>query len=555
MIEQTRALVEKKVRQVSRRMLLQVVGHSLVLCLAVGLLACTFWFLLRPFVWKDVSDEVRYGVAGAIIGLSVVAGCLLGWMRRPNQVAASLLLDERFELKERVTTLFTLPDELLRTQVGEALLRDVTAQLTAIQVAAKFPLQIDFRSLALPAGAFVLALAAAIVDPYLSNMKFGQQLAAEELIRKPVETKEIQKQLDTIKKVLAERKADDPLKSEALKELEREFEKLLNQPVEKNEEKIRERVNEMRKLEDKMKERLEGLREKAEKIDALKKQLEKLGFEKDHALKDGPAKDFEDALSKGQLDKAKTALDKLIQDLKNDKLSDAERKDLAEQFQKLADKLSKMDEKKEMQKKLEKAVQDGKMTKEQAKEAMDKFNREMEQFKDLQELADIVGECKKCLGENDKQARADKLDQLMKQIGESFELSDQEIRDLLRDQNEVGDAMRALLEGLNRDENADPDGDGMQGGEFPGARRPISKDDPNSKIKDERQRAEVDPKGQQRITGYARGGTFKKVPPTEVEGAFQRAAQAAPEAIDRQRIPDDAAEITRRYFNKLGNQK
>jgi len=140
----------------------------------------------------------------------------------------------------------------------------------------------------------------------------------------------------------------------------------------------------------------------------------------------------------------------------------------------------------------------------------------------------------------------------MKRFGE-IELTDQEIRDILRDQQEIENAMRALLDALAEGEG--DDGDGLNGGGRPGARRPIDPNDPNSKISPERSRAEVSSKGQQRITGYARGGNFNKVPAKEVGGAFRQAAQDGPEALDRQRIPDDAADIARDYFRKLGNQK
>jgi hypothetical protein len=553
MIDQARLLVDKQVRAVRRRLLFQVIVQSVILCWAIGFLLATFWFLLRPFVLAGVGAEVRWGVPAGLFGASTLAGLLLAWLRRPNLLVSTLALDERFNLKERVTTLLTLPQDAIETAAGQALLRDVSEHMTKLQVSHAFPLRIAGRNLLLPGGALALALLAAVVDPMLSDLKFASRTEAEEP-RRVAEYKEVQKQLDNLKKVVAERNKEDPLKSETLKELEKEFEKLLNAPLEKNEEKIRERVNEMRKLEDKMKERLEGLREKAEKIDALKKQLEKLGIEKDQALKDGPAKDFEDALMKGQLDKAKAALDKLVQDMKNDKLDPARQKEIAEQFKKLHDKLAKMTDKDDFKKKLEKDLKDGKIKKEDVAREMEKFKREMEQFKELQELTDILGETQQALGEADKQERADKLDKLMNRFGDMLELSDQEIRDLLRDQGEIGDAMRMLLEGLDG-EGDDPDGDGLGQGNRPGGRRSAGKDDPNSKIVNERQRAEVNPKGQQRITGYARGGTFKKVPATEVEGAFRQAAQDAPEALDRQRIPDDAAEITRRYFNKLGDQK
>ena len=46
-----------------------------------------------------------------------------------------------------------------------------------------------------------------------------------------------------------------------------------------------------------------------------------------------------------------------------------------------------------------------------------------------------------------------------------------------------------------------------------------------------------------------------KVPAKDIGGAFKQAAQDAPEALDRQRIPQDAADIAKGYFNRLGGQK
>jgi len=95
----------------------------------------------------------------------------------------------------------------------------------------------------------------------------------------------------------------------------------------------------------------------------------------------------------------------------------------------------------------------------------------------------------------------------------------------------------------------------MGGGRVPGTLRPVDPNDPNSKIKNERIKAHVNPNSQQRITGYTKGGNFTKVPAKQVEGEFRQAAQQAPDAIERQRIPDDYADIARGYFRKLGNQK
>ena len=193
------------------------------------------------------------------------------------------------------------------------------------------------RHLLMPMGAFVLALLACVVDPYLSNLKFGVRTNADQP-RLAIDDKEIQQKMEELKKKVNQN--EPTTKSEKLQELEKEFEKLINQPLDtKSEEKIRERIAEMRKLEDKLKQRMDVLKEKTEKIDFLKRQLEKLGLDKKAPLKDGPAKDFEDALMKGQMNKAKNILEKLVKDLKNDKLSKEKQKELADQFKQLQEKV------------------------------------------------------------------------------------------------------------------------------------------------------------------------------------------------------------------------
>ena len=313
--------------------------------------------------------------------------------------------------------------------------------------------------------------------------------------------------------------------------MEREFEKLIKEPLEgKNEEKIRERINQMRDLAEKMKERMEGLKEKTEKTDALKKQLEKLGLDKENALKEGAAKDLEDALIKGDFNKAKAALDKLAKELKNDKLDAAQQKDLAEQMKKLGDKLQKLMEKDDLPQELKKQLDEGKINKEQ-------FDKAMKQFQDLQELADKLGDAQDALAKGDAKKAGEKLDELGNRLGET-ELTEQEIRDLLRDQGEIDDATRIMMSGMGEgDEDGDEEGDGMGKGKRPGGRRRANPNDPNSKIKDERTRIQLDPKGTQRMTGYSRGGTFNKVPARDVGSALKQAAQDGPDALDRQRPP------------------
>src|SRR5262249_60498070 len=109
------------------------------------------------------------------------------------------------------------------------------------------------------------------------------------------------------------------------------------------------------------------------------------------------------------------------------------------------------------------------------------------------------------------------------------------------------DAREAMCQGLQQN-------DGQQRSKLPGRERPIAKDG-EVKPKDEYQPTEVDPKGQQSIRGFTKGGSFKTRPANELGGVFRQAAQEAPEAIERQRVPPDAEAILKEYFRKLGNQK
>src|SRR5207247_2152505 len=79
--------------------------------LALGL--ATIWFLVRPFA--GFSETLRWGVPGGLFALGTIGGMMLAWSRRPSLVNASLALDEKFVLKERVTTFLTLAEEELAT--------------------------------------------------------------------------------------------------------------------------------------------------------------------------------------------------------------------------------------------------------------------------------------------------------------------------------------------------------------------------------------------------------------------------------------------------------
>ncbi len=246
---------------------------------------------------------------------------------------------------------------------------------------------------------------------------------------------------------------------------------------------------------------------------------------------------------RGDFKKAKEALDKLANDLQNKQLTQQQQKEIAEQFKQLQEKIKRVMEKDEKIKQLKKDFDEGRINKEQ-------LDREMEKAgaKELQELSNLLGQCKECLGQDPGEAAA-ALAKMAKQF-EQAELSEQELNDILENMRELNEAANGLGDALG-----DGDENGLGGGGPPGGRRPIDPNDPNSKIVNQRQKGQVNPNSQQRITGFTSGGNFNKIPAKELEGKFRAAQQEGPEAIERQNIPEDAAGIVRGYFKKLGGQK
>jgi hypothetical protein len=540
-----RKLVERQVHRVRRRLLLCKLMEGLVRFWALGLVACALWFLARPFVAFQAAEWARFGIpAGIMIGATVAA---LFWciLRAPRFITASMALDERFDLKERVTTLTMLTPDQLESPAGSALLGDVRDKVANLDVPRRFPIRLRFTSALMPVGAGVLALAASFFDPSFGGAANRPKIKPNAV----ADAKEVQQQLDNLRKVMKrEMDGEDLPKSKEMEELEKEWDKLVHKPLDpNNKEQVRERTNELAKLEEKMEKRVSDLKDRSSD---LKKHLDKLQLDKvGKKLQDGPARDLEDALAKGKFDKARDILEKLQRDLENDKLSKEEQQKLADQMKELHDKIKRLTNQKDRKDRLQKDFEDGKITREQRDREMAELKKEARELQDLDDLAEMLGQCKECLAGGNNLKAGKRIRGALEKL-KAMELSDAEMKRLLTDQSILKGALDGLCEACDADGNKN----GMRKGPRPGGVRPVG-EEPDSINADVREKGVVDPDGQQFITGFARGGTFKKIPATEVGGAFKRAVQEAPEAIERQRIPTDAEAQVRGYFQRLGRQK
>ena len=223
------------------------------------LTASAFWFLLQPLLVADAIPWLRWTVLGCCLGAATLVAFVWAVMRAPSSVSAALALDERFQLRERVTTSLTLDPVLAASPAGQALVADVNRRLDPVRVGDRFPVTLPWTACLVPAAATVLALLAVFYNPILPppHVDAGDKLTDSKEVKDAID-----KKLDKLKK--KEQKPTDPKsKSPELAQLEAELDKLAHKPHDTKEE-ANELVGKMTELEDKIKKQEKELSDKAE---------------------------------------------------------------------------------------------------------------------------------------------------------------------------------------------------------------------------------------------------------------------------------------------------
>jgi hypothetical protein len=481
---------------------------------------------------------LRWAVAAGLVGAGTVLGVVLGLVRGPSRLLAALSLDSAFGLKERVTTSLTLGPEQAGSPAAQALLADVTQRLNDLDVGSRFPVRFTWTAALVPACAGLLALVAVFYQPIKGQARTTPRNDRSEPV---VNAADIDRKMQQLKKTIAEKKPTDQPKSEELERLLAELDKMASKPRHTKEE-IRERVKEMTALEEQMKARE---KEMAEKARSLKEQLRRLDVssQKDG---DGPAKELQNALAKGDLNKAKDEIERLKEKLQKQQLTEKEKEQLRRQLQDMKEKLQRMAEAKDKEKELKAANLDPKTLQKE-------LQKEKQRLGDLNKLAEQMGKCEKCIKEGDLESASQSLSEMAKKL-DGMDLENQELKDLRQSLSRLEDAKDAGLDAIQEGEpmDSDLDQDTENGG--PGAgRRPLGKQKPFRSF-EAKAKVEFDAKGKKIFDGYAPGQNFKKKSEAEFFGEIKQASQEAPEAIEQQRVPKAAREMMKGYFQRLGAQ-
>jgi hypothetical protein len=567
MLSEARKIVDLQVGRARRRLFLQTVLRSCAAAWSVALLVSVGWMLAEPYFISAPAPWLRWVVTGGTMGAATAAAVWFTFRRTPSRTAAAISIDQLFGLRERVVTSFGLSADEANTSAGAALLADVHERVSKIKLAEKFPVRIPWISALVPAGAAALALVALFYHPVFPD---AQGNAAEALPIAPEAKKEISKKLEElVKKPKSPEKPSDRPKSEDLKRLEARLDEIAKQPRDTTKQ-LRDRIKDMTPLEEEMK-KLE--RDRTEKAQAMKQAMQqKDQMNPNDVPKEGPAKDLQNALAEGDMEQAKKEIDKLAKKLEENKLSEKEKNDLAKQLDDLSKKMDRLAQQKDKEDQLKKLHQEGKLDAEALQRELDQLKKENEKLKDLQKLAQKLGQCQKCLKAGDAGQASKSLGDAAQQLSE-MELDSQELEDIKDQLQRLQAAKNSMCKACDSESQCnglgecqgDCKGQGrgisksnsdfaQGGGTAGGARRP---DGQQGKVNtfDAKQASQFNPKGQKIFDGYAPGQAFKKKPGVELVGEIKQAAQEAPDAIEVQRIPKAARDMAKAYFKNLGGQQ
>ncbi len=428
------SLLQRQVARASRRLFFQTLLDQLVWCWLGAVAVSAGWFLIRLYALGQPLDARSWAVVGGAFAAGAVLAVVLAFVRAPSRLAAALLVDERFGLKERVTTGLTLPAEMEATPAGQALLADVHERVSRLDVGERFGVRLRLSAALVPVGLVLLLLGSFFLEPLKST---ASSTGGDEA-KPPPNAAEIQQKMDELaKKAAAKKPEDEKDKSENLKQIEAELDKLVHKPHDTKEQ-LRERASELNDLEKQMKKQEKDL---ADKVQALKEQLKNLDKMSKKGPQEGPAKELEKALEKGDFKKARQEMEKLAEKLNDKDLSEEQKAQLAKQLEEMEKTLQRIAEQKDEEEDLKELARKGELSEDALQDQLDALKKKSDKLQDLDKLAQEMAECKECMGKGDSAGAAKALKNAanrLKQMGGSEE-----------ELNELADKLRALGECKN----------------------------------------------------------------------------------------------------------
>lgn len=544
--------LERPIMRAWRRMRLQRFFASLVWFLAGGLLIATAVIGAARMDWGIVLPAGgEWWPLAAAGGGALVAAVVFAAVSGPKRFDAAVAVDRAFHLNERLSTALSLPEDVRKTAVGQALLADAVKHAKSLDIGSQFGLKVPRRAWVpiLPAALAAIAL--------LVPTETLQAVTQSKGATKPEDPKEqeaVAKRTESLKKAIAQkREALDPQKfaetAKLLAEVEKATDELSKSPTNKDQ-----ALSKLNKISEAIKDR----RKELGSTDQITRQLQQL---KEMSLS-GPGDRFAKDLANNNFKEAAQAVKELRDKIASGKLSEAERKQLASQMQdmkKQLDKLANLDEKR---KQLDEARKGGAISQEQFDKEMSKLDQQAQGLEQLNKLAQQLAKAGEKMQQGDAKGAAEELGMTEQQLQEmaqslqELESLDAALADLQDAKNGMAnDGLNQLGEGLGAFSGMgqgqgknNGNGNGLGRGRGEGD-RPIAPDDTAAYTTRVKQQFG---KGKGVIEGLGpKGMQTKGESLIEGQATVEAAAGVAAEALTNQKVPNSVKKHIQGYFDQI----
>jgi hypothetical protein len=546
--------LRKQVARARRRLIMGRFFAALAWCWFAALLVAAVAIGLAK-IWPLEVDSWLWdaGWIGGSLAVGSIVAAFWTWLRRDDPLSAAMEIDHRFGLKERVSSALSLPPAEWETEVGQALVSDAVRRVERIDVGSRFTIPLGRRNL-LPLAPALLAFGLTFIADKGREPEAGAAI-------QPLAKQQIQQSAEALRKKLTEKKKEAA--EQGLKDAGELFKRIEEAARELSKKDGVDRKQALVKLNDLAKE-LEARREKLGADDKLKQQLNQM---KD--MKNGPAEKLADALKNGNFEKALKEIDKLKEQLKNDKLDPEKQKQLGEQLDAMRQNLDKMVEKHEQMKKdLERQMQQmtaaGKNA--EAKKLQQQLEKLQQQSSQMNRLKQLAGQCKQCSQAMKSGNAADAqqaLDQLGEQLSDLKRQSD-ELKMLEQTLDQIGQCKNGCSncdkdgncqgEDGFRDDGSDRLTGNVSGGGKARAEGHRPEKATDTKFYDSNVKQKMD-KGTAVSVGEADGPNIKGRVQDAIKAEVEAAKHDSADPLTGQRLPRSQREHAKEYFDSLREGK
>jgi hypothetical protein len=340
--------IDKKIWQIRLRCNANIILRQAgTILLTAGILA-VLGILCEKLLALNIIYPLTAEMLGIFAGFALLAVLFLWYLKRPSRMQTCLLLDERLKFHERFSTTLAISNK--SDSFADAARREVIEKVNNLNLRGHFPIRPSRRWIY--AGSFwLLAFISAVFLPQKDLLGFlhnrnqqQQQTAAIQQAKADVN--------DVIKAIaLAVRELADPNLAEAAAKLDQILDNAKPDDIKRQA---------IRQLSD-MSEQLRNMQSSAamDSLNMMQRMFQQLRGSPDTLMQQ-----IQLALAQGNFSQASQMLNQLQNDLDQNKLSDQQKKDMAEQFQNLAKKLSELAQKNEaFEKELEKLGLDKELSK------------------------------------------------------------------------------------------------------------------------------------------------------------------------------------------------